>query len=327
MRRRRPTCPVPPREGVAPTRIRLPRDERHEDLARFLTDRFAPHDSAATSELFARGDVYGPDGHPLDAGAPYEPGSHVWVFRPLPEEPDLPDDLPILYEDEYLLVVDKPHGLPVTPRGGFVRQTAVTKLRLSTGIRQLSPAHRLDRLTAGVLLFAKTPEARGPLQGLFELQQVKKSYELIAPLAAARSAGPAVPAGIPRAPEEPLTVRSRIVKDRTSLQAREVPGAPNAVTGVVLLDEIPGTGQGLYGAYPLSGKTHQIRVHMAALGRPILGDPLYPEIDSEALASPSTRLRLLAREILLRHPFTGEPLCVRSDRTLEESTRNDGEPA
>lgn len=324
MRRRRPACPVPPRDGVAPTRIRLPRDEHHEDLAHFLTERFAPHDAAATAELFARGDVFGPDARPLGAGAPYVPGSHVWVFRPLPEEPALSDDLPVLYEDEYLLAVDKPHGLPVTPRGGFVRQTAVTKLRVRTGNQELSPAHRLDRLTAGVLLFAKTPEVRGPLQALFELQQVRKSYELIAPLTAAEDSEAV---DIPRAPEEPLVVRSRIVKDKTSLQAREVPGTPNAVTGVVLLKKLPGTGFGVYGAYPRSGKTHQIRVHLNALGRPILGDPLYPRIDHDALASPTTRLRLLAREILLRHPFTGEPLSVRSDRTLEESTRNDGEPA
>ncbi|WP_238147690.1 MULTISPECIES: pseudouridine synthase [Micrococcaceae] len=271
-----------------------------------------------TDEIFARGDVLDPEGKPLDVRAAFRPGSHVWVFRPLPDEPELPSDLPVLYEDEYILAVDKPHSLPVTPRGSFVRQTAVTKLRVETDNELLSPVHRLDRLTAGVLLFAKTREARGPLQALFELQRVSKTYELIAPLTPLTP--DAGPPDLPVYPAEPRVMRSRIVKDASSLQAREVPGAPNALTGVVLLKEIEETGWGLYGANPLSGKTHQIRVHMNSLGRPIYGDPLYPRVHEDELRQPIGNLRLLAREVLLKNPFTQEYLRIRSDRTLDVST-------
>ena len=310
---------MPAREGVSPTRIRLPRDENYALLAGFLAERFPPHDPEQVAQLMARGDVFSPDGLPLAPDAEYRPGGHVWVFRPLPEEPSLSDEIPVLYEDDDLLVVDKPHGLPVTPRGGFVKQTAVTKLRVRTGNQDLSPVHRLDRLTAGVLIFAKTPRARGPLQSLFELQQVRKTYELIAPLNPHPESDS--PERLPQHPEEPIRVRSRIVKDSSSLQAREVDGPANAVTGIRLIREFSGTPWGLYAAYPLSGKTHQIRVHMNHLGRPLLGDPLYPTIDDEALRHPETRLQLLAREISLRHPFTGDHLSVRSDRTLEIRTR------
>lgn len=317
-RRPRPTSPVPPRNGISPTRVRLPLDGGHRTIAEFLTARFPPHDPTVTHQLFEAGDVFDAEGQALDAEAPFCPGGHVWVFRPLPDEPELPTDLPVLYEDDHLLAVDKPHGLPVTPRGAFVRQTAVTALRVETGNDLLSPVHRLDRLTAGVLLFAKTREARGPLQSMFELQQVSKSYELVAPLEPANPDDD--PPAVPVHPAEPLRVRSRIVKDSTSLQAREVPGAPNAVTGIVLLRKIEGTESGLYAAHPLSGKTHQIRVHMNSLGRPIHGDPLYPRVREELLREPLGDLRLLAREIFLRHPFTQEYLRIRSDRNLETRT-------
>lgn len=324
-RRPRAPSPVPPRDGVSPTRVRLPEGGGYGTVADFLTDRFPPHDAGFTRDLFDRGDVFDADGTPLDFDAAFVPGDHVWVFRPLPDEPELPGDLPILYEDDHVLAVDKPHSLPVTPRGSFVRQTAVTKLRNSTGNEELSPAHRLDRLTAGVLLFAKTREARGPLQGLFELQRVSKTYELIAPLEPMAPERPEAddvvpPVNLPKYPAEPHMVRSRIVKDSSSLQAREVDGPPNAVTGVVLLEELGDSGWGLYGANPLSGKTHQIRVHMNSLGRPICGDPLYPQIRNDELERPIGRLQLLAREILLKHPFTQEYLRIRSDRNLGIST-------
>lgn len=315
-RRPKPVCPVPSRDGVAPTRIRCPRDESWPTLADFLTARFPPHDAAATSALFARGDVFGPDGGPLGADAPYAPGGHAWAFRPLPEEPTVPTDLPVLFEDEHLLAVDKPHGLPVTPRGAWVRNTAVTVLRRETGEDLISPAHRLDRLTAGVLLLARTREARGPLQALFETQRVRKSYELVAPLAPAEDAGRPSSSfpEVPRSPAAPLVVRSRLVREPGSLQTLEVPGPPNAVTGVRLLEELD-DGWARYAAFPRTGRTHQIRVHLASLGRPIRHDPLYPRVLPPEQA-PAEPLQLLARRLELVHPFTGEPLDLRSARTL-----------
>lgn len=326
-RRARPSCPVPPRAGISPTRIRLPNDEHHNTVAAYLTHRFPPHDVEHTAALFARGAVFGPDGEPLGADVSYRPGGHVWVFRPLPSEPPVPTDLPVLYEDEHVLAVDKPHGLAVTPRGGFVRQTVVTLLR-AQGERDgdpaaavISPVHRLDRLTAGVLLLAKTREARGPLQRQFEAREARKVYELLAPLRPQAAQDPMaepapVPAVIPIAPDPPLRVRSRLVKPPGSLRVLSVPGDPNAVTDVLLLAARDGD-LGLYEARPLTGRTHQIRVHLAGLGRPILGDPLYGPAPTDVAGTPEIPLALLARQLRVRHPVTGAHLTLRSRRRLE----------
>ncbi|MCA1169874.1 pseudouridine synthase [Rothia kristinae] len=322
-RRSRPVCPVPPRAGVSPTRIRLPNDEHHDTVAAYLTHRFPPHDVEHTAALFARGAVFGPDGEPLGADASYRPGGHVWVFRPLPSEPPVPTDLPVLYEDEHVLAVDKPHGLAVTPRGGFVRQTVVTLLR-AQGERDgdpaaalISPVHRLDRLTAGVLLLAKTREARGPLQRQFEAREAQKVYELLAPLRPQPAEGMSEdPVAMPAAPDPPLRVRSRLVKPEGSLRVLSIPGAANSVTEVRLLAARDGD-LGLYEARPLTGRTHQIRVHLAGLGRPILGDPLYGPAPTDVAGTPEVPLALLARQLRVRHPVTGAPLTLRSRRRLE----------
>ncbi|MCP3425801.1 pseudouridine synthase [Rothia sp. AR01] len=313
---------MPPRDGVSPTRVRLPREGRWACLAAFLTERFPPYDAGATAALFARGDVLGPDGGPLGLDAPYEPGGHAWVFRPLPPEAGPPIELPVLHEDEHLLVVDKPHGLAVTPRGAHVRRTVVTALRASTGNGLLTPAHRLDRLTAGVLLLAKTREARGPLQALFETQRVAKAYEALAPL------DPPGAPEVPRHPAAPLELASRIDKRPGVLQAREVEGPPNAFTAVSLLREVPGAAGrlGLYRAMPRTGKTHQIRVHLSSIGRPILGDPLYPRVLPPEEAAELPWLQLLARGVSLTHPLTGERLSLRSARTLEPTATEQQRP-
>ena len=255
---------------------------------------------------FARGDVLGPDAAPLAPSAPCVPGAHVWVFRPLPEEPPVPTDLPVLYEDEHLLAVDKPHGLAVTPRGGFVRQTLVTLLRRRTGNPEISPAHRLDRMTAGVLLLTKDRAARGPVQRLFEQGEVRKTYRLIAPLG-------------PEPLTEPVTVTSRICKPADSLRALEVPGVADARTDVVLL-RVLDERYGLYEARPHTGKTHQIRVHLNSLGRSLVGDPLYPVTLVAEEQDRRPPLQLLAHRLELTHPITGAGLSLRSARTLDHET-------
>lgn len=173
------TPPLPQRAGIDPVSLTLPAhpvlhettqgpDAHPSTVAQYLISRFSPEDPATILDCFARHEVRTDDGAILTDQTPYLPGLRIWYYRPLPEEPPLPDDLPILYEDEHLLAVDKPHYLPVTPRGAYVVQTALTKLRVRENNPLLTPVHRLDRPTAGILLFAKTRDARGPFQMMFQ---------------------------------------------------------------------------------------------------------------------------------------------------------------
>ena len=213
-------------------------------------------------------------------------GSHVFLYRDLPEEVPVPFEVPVLQRDADIVVVDKPHFLATMPRGRHVAQTALVRLRRELGLPELSPAHRLDRLTAGVLLFTTRREVRGAYQTLFARGLVRKSY-------LARAA-------VDSALALPRVVRSRIVKRRGRLQACCEPGEPNAETLVELA-----SADGLYRLTPRTGRTHQLRLQMASLGIPILGDPLYPNVITVADDDFSTPLRLLAQCIEFVDPLTG----------------------
>jgi len=191
-----------------------------------------------------------------------------------------------LFQDQNLVVVDKPHFLATMPRGRHVAQTALVRLRRQLGLPELSPAHRLDRLTAGVLVFTTHREIRGAYQTLFARGAVDKTY-------LARAA-------VDPSTSLPLTVRSRIVKRRGNLQAVEEPGEPNAETVVELVSP-----DGLYRLTPRTGRTHQLRMHMAALGVPIYGDPLYPNVVDVAADDFSTPLQLLAGRLEFDDPIHG----------------------
>lgn len=275
------------RDGLGPARVRL----RGGAVLVELADRFGEQ---AAAKVLA-GEVVCADGTVVTASTVLPPDAHVYLYRDLPDEVPVPFAVPILYRDENLVVVDKPHFLATMPRGGHVAQTALVRLRRSLDLPELSPAHRLDRLTAGVLVFTTRREVRGAYQSLFARGQVTKTYLAQAPVDARQTF--------------PRTVRSRIVKRRGSLQAVEEPGEPNAET----LVERCGP---LYRLTPRTGRTHQLRVHMASLGIPITGDPLYPDVVDVAPDDFSTPLQLLAHRLEFDDPLTGEARLFRSERTL-----------
>jgi tRNA pseudouridine32 synthase/23S rRNA pseudouridine746 synthase len=198
-------------------------------------------------------------------------------------------------------VVDKPHFLATTPRGAYIARSALVLLRRQFDLPELSPAHRLDRLTAGVLVFTVQRQARRPYQEMFAQRTVTKQYEAIAPLS--------------QNVDFPLTVHSRIVKERGVLQAREVPGEPNAETRVELVDTLGSYGR--YRLHPRTGKTHQLRVHLCSLGIPIVGDNFYPSFREVADDDYSDPLRLLARSIEFVDPLSGVVRRFESNRSLD----------
>ncbi|MGW4509340.1 RluA family pseudouridine synthase [Streptomyces sp. NPDC004436] len=305
MRRRTqaPPSPLPQRAGIDPVRLRLPPDPdgAWPDLGSYLTDRYAGTRGAESmARLLAAGRVLGPGGRVLSARDPYEAGTYLWFHRDMEPEPPVPFALRVVHRDAHLLVVDKPHFLATTPRGSHITETALARLREELGLPALSPAHRLDRLTAGLVMFSVRPEDRGAYQQLFERREVHKEYEALAPVAPDLSL--------------PRTVRSRIEKVRGVIAAAEVPGTPNAETRVELLADRGGLGR--YRLTPYTGRTHQLRVHMNGLGLPILGDPVYPRVTDPAPDDYRRPLQLLARTLTFTDPVTGAAHRFESTRTL-----------
>ncbi|MFE0463439.1 pseudouridine synthase [Kitasatospora sp. NPDC058965] len=299
-RRKRPVAPLPQRFGVDPVQVRMPQDGSWPTIGQYLVHRLPDGVDARLAEMLRDGEILGPDG-PIDATTPYLPGASVWFHRDLPAEPTVPFPLTVVHRDENILVVDKPHFLATTPRGSHVVQTALSRLRHELALPELSPAHRLDRLTAGLVLFVVRPGARGAYQGLFRERLVRKEY-----LAVARfDPGLALP----------RTVRNRIVKERGVIAAHEEAGPVNAESRIELLERRGPLG--LYRLEPHTGRTHQLRLHMCSLGLPLLNDPVYPEVlpaaDPQDFRNP---LQLLANRLEFTDPLTGREVCLQSGRTL-----------
>lgn len=303
-------------------------------IADYLIARFYPNDPQVIHARFNTGEVRLDDGTILTGDSPYMPGERIWYFRELADEPQLPSDMPVLYEDEHVLAIDKPHFLPTTPRGSYIAQTALTKLRVREQNPLLIPIHRLDRPTAGVLLFAKTVEARRPFQMMFQHRQVSKTYRAVAPIPTDAAAEQALSA-------KGLQVRSHIQKIRDQLQVQQLSEQecaaqgvePNTLTTVKILRTFAPSAQAvegwraepalnekrewaLYDLAPHTGKTHQLRAHLNMLSSPILGDVLYPQVLPDAPDRPEYPLQLLAYSLHFEHPITGERVDLYSGRSL-----------
>lgn len=269
-------------------------------VADFLLDRTRGAEEVV--RRLAAGEVLLGDGTVVTQHTAYRPGQWVFLHRDLPEETPVPGELTVLHEDERILVVDKPHFLATTPRGRHVRETVLTRLRRLAGWEQVQPAHRLDRLTAGVLLLTKDPAVRRDYQGLFAARAVDKSYLAVVSLPAGRRL--------------PAVVRSRIEKPRGQLQAVEVPGEVNAVTRIEV--ERHTGARAVVRLRPETGRTHQLRVHLSGLGAPIVHDPLYPDVQPVSPEDFTRPMQLLAAELAFADPVTGLARHFTSGLSLTE---------
>ena len=303
--RRKLRSPLPPRHGLDAVRIRTPTEASWATMRDHLVERLPRVDPARIDAMLREERIVGLDG-PIAHDAPYVPESFLWFHRDLPDEAPVPFGITVVHRDDTLLVVDKPHFLATIPRGRHIVETALVRLRRELDLPALSPAHRLDRATAGVLMFVVRPEMRGAYQTLFRDRRVRKTYEAIA------RHDPEL--------ELPRTVRSRIVKERGVICAAEMPGPVNAETRVEVLEHRDEPGIGALTRYhltPETGRTHQLRVHMARLGVPILGDDLYPVLTEKPLDDYSRPLQLLAKTLEFRDPVTGEERRFHSRTTLQ----------
>ena len=297
------------RDGVSPSCVALPRVRQSPWplLIDHLTERLPRISRAEWLERMQSGSVLGEDGQPLPPDTPYVGGARVYYWRELRQEDPIPFEATVLFEDEHLVVADKPHFLPVTPGGRYVRETLLVRLKAQLGLPDLSPLHRIDRETAGLVLLCKRPQDRDPYQAMFRDRKVDKVYEAVAAWRADLSF--------------PLTRQSHILEDEQAFyRMREaLPHEGLPTNSETRIECVRREGErALYQLHPVSGKRHQLRVHMHGLGLPIEGDQFYPVVrrgpdEAEDFAEP---LQLLARSIAFTDPVTGQPRHFESARRL-----------
>lgn len=292
-------APLPMRDGVTPSYLWLPEGD-WPDLISFMVANYPAVSEAQWRERMARGDVVDAQGRPLAPASPYRRNLRIFYYRELDAEAPIPFAEEVLYRDEHIVVADKPHFLPTIPTGRFLKETLLVRLRARLGIEELVPIHRLDRETAGIVVFSCNLDSRGAYQSLFQQRLVQKEYEALA--------GP-----LPGR-EFPFSYRSRMVQGDKFFTMKEAPGEPNSET---MLDVIERRGEHvLYRLWPHTGRQHQLRVHLAALGIPIVNDAFYPvalPCKGEDVSAP---LKLLARAIGFPDPLTGEWRYFESRRSL-----------
>lgn len=303
----RPKNPlIPTRDGVSPSCVAVPSTKPAPwgSVLQFLAERLPVVTPLQWAQRLAQGEVLDDNGQALAADAPCEPGARLYYYRALDNELLIPFEPQILFQDEHLLVADKPHFMPVTPTGRCVRHSLMVRLKQMTGLNELNPIHRIDRETAGLVVFNLRPQDRNAYHALFRERAVEKAYEAIAPHDPALT--------------WPHTRRSRIEEDvEAFFRMVEAEGEPNSETH---MDRLAVRGAwALYGLAPVTGKRHQLRVHLDALGLPILGDQFYPRVrrgpdEAEDFAEP---LRLLARSIAFTDPVTGQARRFESARRLD----------
>ncbi|MGI4849042.1 MAG: pseudouridine synthase [Janthinobacterium lividum] len=298
---------LPVRDGVAPSTVWLPPGPWLL-LIDYLTERFADVSLPTWQSRMARGEVRDERLCACTPGTPYRAGARVNYYRELEGEVRIPFEEVILHQDAHLLVVDKPHFLPVIPTGRYLHETLLVRLKKKTGLEQLTPIHRLDRETAGVMLFSHNLTSRGTYQSMFQKRRMDKVYEALArPLASLQA---------------PLVHRSLMVEGTPFFRMRETAGAPNSETRIEMLEQRQEWAR--YRLQPVTGRKHQLRVHMAALGAPLRNDSMYPDFCPPAADDFSRPLALLARSIAFEDPLSGQPRHFESQRSLWDQIEEPG---
>ncbi|CAM3497862.1 pseudouridine synthase [Shewanella violacea] len=274
----------------------------------FLVERFQQVGGEIWRQRIIDGKVHWQDGSLIELDTAFKPRARVYYYREVKSETKVPFEEQILYRDEQIILAFKPHFLALHPSGNFVNECLVNRLRIKTGIETIVPAHRLDRATAGIVLMILNPEARTQYHDLFKNHQITKEYQALAKLTpellASHQAGElALPIH--------WTVKNRMVKGEPSFIMKVVEGEPNTHSEISLID-IKGD-NGLFKLSPITGRTHQLRVHMHSLGMPIINDRCYPQLQPKSDDDYARPLKLVAKRLKFNDPVTGIALDIECD--------------
>ena len=303
--------PLPMKLGVSASRVWLPKIGDYKNatekyatwntMLEFLVERFPFIGKDVLRERMERGEIVTETGTEVKPDSVFQPESFLFYYREVPDEIDIPFKEEILFKDDNIIVVDKPHFLPVSPTGRYVKETLLSRLKHHYQNEDISPIHRLDRETAGVILFSCNPEIRGAYQHLFQQRQVKKNYEAIAPTCDR---------------EFPLTYKSRITpNEEVFFLMKETEGEANSETHLKIIETKENLSK--YHLAPVTGRQHQLRVHMSALDCPILNDQFYPDLQATKKDDFLKPLQLLAKRIEFIDPISNEIRVFESKQSLE----------
>lgn len=281
-------APLPIVDGVGPSCQWLPAGP-WKTVVDFFEEQYPHVDAQTWTARMTKGQVVDETGRRVNPKTAYRVGACIYYYRELENEKAIPFVEHVLYQDEHILVADKPHFLPVIPSGRFLQETLLVRLRKQHHLESLVPVHRLDRETAGVVLFSVNSKTRGQYTSLFRNRKIRKVYEALAPTLADSSF--------------PITRRSRIVRGEPFFRMKEIAGEANSETHIN-----SSSNQGritLYRLIPFTGRKHQLRLHLAALGIPVINDKLYPVVVSSDDDDFSSPLKLLAKSISFQDPLSG----------------------
>ena len=276
-------------------------EKPYPSVVEFLSQRFPAVSRNRWVERILEGKVLDDQGRPITEATEYSPSKRIFYFRETENEPVIPSAEQILFQDNEILVACKPHFLPVIPGGRYVEECLLSRLRTRTGLAELAPLHRLDRETAGVVIFSVNPNTRGLYHDLFMHGKVEKTYHALAEVNQPPS-------------ENQWIVENRIVRGEPRFRMKTVPGVTNARSHIQLL-EVKGE-RGLFSLQPVTGKTHQLRLHMSGLGFGIINDRVYPDLQPQTVDDFNQPLQLLAKQVRFRDPVSGQDREFRSDREL-----------
>ncbi|MFM8918999.1 MAG: pseudouridine synthase [Limnohabitans sp.] len=315
--------------GVSASKVGVPANTRLSAID-FLCTRFPAIQREVWLQRFDAGRVLNAMGQRIEPSLPLLGETHLLYFREVTNESTLPFKAKIIFQDAHLVVADKPHFMPVTPGGQYVQQSLLVQLKQQLNLPELSPIHRIDRETAGLVVFSVRAQDRDAYQALFRLRQVDKTYEAIA----------GVPESSPLKLEFPLTHKSKMVEDAQFFRMRELGAdeiqdgeACNSETWIDCIERLDGNASVMstlttsppalarYVLKPVTGQRHQLRVHMNALGLPLVGDQFYPVVKRAADAPNDfdEPLQLLAKTITFNDPLAGVERSFESCRALKLS--------
>ncbi|WP_068832079.1 RluA family pseudouridine synthase [Polaromonas jejuensis] len=291
---------LPTRAGVSPSCVGLPAGH-WPTITDFLIERFPAISREVWLQRMQDGLVVDEFGAAVTPARAYRGHMRLYYYRALDDEPRIPFEATVLFQDEHLIVADKPHFLPVTPSGHYLQETLLVRLKNQLDMDDLIPVHRIDRETAGLVLLSVRRSERDAYQSLFRQREVQKHYQAIAPWRDDL--------------HFPLVRKSRIEEDEPFFRQREVPGEPNSETHIEVL-EVKGD-RARYALSPVTGKKHQLRVHMNALGLPLLNDRIYPPVAVTPDDDYRYPLQLLAKSMAFTDPLTGQPRQFESRFSLK----------